>query len=241
MFLFQNVLDWAAGSDRPLGECQGFVGNDMIPEFGGTMNRYYEYAWDAAMDSDLTQEWPGVPAWAFFGTGRPGHVGYGTPDQVLSDISGNEVVLGGPTRNIGTSSLARLRARGFKFVGWSLTNGKNTMPTPRLTPPLIEGNDVYISVVNGDLAGNHYWMLPTGPVWLHPDIVKARNEAHAAAGTPAVWLEFSSDWFRVFSRQVKGVEDKDGNPTAATFPDVATITGTLAADGTLAATVQAVK
>lgn len=133
MVTMADIRDWARGSDRGAGECQGFVGNDMCGDFG-SFTRWYGSALEAAGSSALTGQYPGTPSFAYW-VGRSGellkygHNGFGTPDEIFMASSRIQTPLndGG---TVGSCSLAHYNSYSdVTFLGWSRTNGQNTMPT----------------------------------------------------------------------------------------------------------------
>lgn len=125
MATFQEVIDWAASvTDRPAGQCQGFVGNDLYERFYGSFPRSYYSAQTAGDDSPLQANYPGEPSWAFFTSGADGHVAFGTPEYLIQDWRYVPNKLNG-TGVIGWDTLAHMQAVGFGFRGWSRSNGSN--------------------------------------------------------------------------------------------------------------------
>lgn len=133
MVTMDDLREFAAGSDRGVGECQGFVGNDMCGEFGSF--RYgYGSALQAAQASVLTAQYPGTPSFAYWAgksgeLRKYGHNGFGTPDEIFMASSRIQVPLNA-TGTVGSCSLAHYSSYpDVTFLGWSRTNGVNTMPT----------------------------------------------------------------------------------------------------------------
>ncbi len=124
---FADVIEWARGSSRPAGQCQGFVANDMTAAFGS-----FQVGYDTARDAmnasgPLSPDYPGVPSFAWFDTSADGHVGFGTPDAILQDAPGLIDVVLNARGTVGYATLASMQ-RYATFLGWSRTNGANTMP-----------------------------------------------------------------------------------------------------------------
>lgn len=136
MVTMSDVVEWAKGSDRGSSECQGFIANDMCAHFG-SFRHGYNSALEAAHASQLQPTYPGEPSFAYWqGTSgellQYGHVGFGTPDEIVmasSRITRPLNALG----TVGTCSVEHYTySGGVRFLGWARTNGVNTMPS--LTP-----------------------------------------------------------------------------------------------------------
>lgn len=127
-----QVVAWAKKSTRPNGDCQGFAGNDFTAKFG-TFKHGYSSANDALAASKAEGHFhtgnppsDGRVYWIFYKFPKYGHVMLWIDGLIIGDTS------------FATEWLNKKKTVGmvphghypYPYLGYSSSNGVNTVPAP---------------------------------------------------------------------------------------------------------------
>lgn len=142
---WQDLLDFAAKSTRPNGDCQGFVGNDICGEFGTFVEGYASANAAMAASKALGTFHEGLPpsgrvVWVFLDFPEYGHDGLYYNGEALWDSAHCSRFLNAKK----TVGLGTIAAYPYKLLGWSTTNGRNTLPHIPAVPTLASNQRVVV-------------------------------------------------------------------------------------------------
>lgn len=230
MATMTDLREWAKGSDRGDGECQGFVANDMCAQFGRFRFGYGSALQAAhAPETALRPDYPGFPSFAYWiGTSgdllRYGHVAFGTPDELFMASSRTTTKLNA-SGTVGSCSVDHYtNSGGVRFLGWSPVNGVNTMP--RVTTA--GGGSIPFPQSKGKTAMLYHLLGSTPTLYAL---------AGTSPGTPANWLETTDQGLaNAFSRQIgnapsAGINDQTWKAWKAAYTAPLTTSGSTGAVG----------
>jgi uncharacterized repeat protein (TIGR02543 family) len=152
MTTWNDILNWAKGSARANGACQGFAGNDFTTKFGSFKYGYSSANAALAASKAAGKFHTGEPpadrvVWVFYDYPDFGHVMLAFNGEALGDTSQATAWLN-EKETIGTLPIHHYS---YKYLGWSETNGVNTipqLPTPEANPYGSLGVQMGADVVN---------------------------------------------------------------------------------------------